>query len=102
MSGEFLPMQLIYQGNSKQFLSRFNFSKEFHVIQTPNHWEKEETSIELLRKIIIPFVQEKHKTLSMPEDQTWLLITDVFKSQWTKGVQDIISKSNGKMKPVPT
>ena len=31
----------------------------------------------------------------------WLLISDVFKGQWTQNVKDLVRESNGKMVPVP-
>ena len=37
MAREFVPIQLIYQGKTKLSQPKFNFPKEFHVTQTPNH-----------------------------------------------------------------
>ena len=32
---------------------------------------------------------------------SWLLVSDVFKGQWTDKVKDLVRKSNGMMVPVP-
>ena len=45
MAGSFLPIQLIYQGQTKLCQTKYNFPNEFHVTQTPNHWADENTSI---------------------------------------------------------
>ena len=65
MAGDFLPIQLIYQGKTKLCQPKFNFPKEFHITQTPNHWANEETSIEMLNQILIPYIESKRKELNL-------------------------------------
>ena len=48
ISGDFLPIQLIYQGKTKLRQPKYQFPKEFHLTQTPNHWANEQTSIDFL------------------------------------------------------
>ena len=81
MDGSFLPIQLIYKGKTSRSQPKYKFPKEFHVTQNPTHWANETTSIELLEKIIIPYVKRTRETLGLPEDHAWLLISDVFKAQ---------------------
>jgi len=100
MSGSFLPIQLIYQGKTPRCQPKFDFPKEFHVTQTANHWADENTSIDMMKKILIPYVAAKRKELGV-SDKPWLLISDVFKGQWTAAVKDVVRESNGKMVPVP-
>lgn len=100
LSGHFLPIQLIYQGKTDRSQPNFEFPKEFHVTQTSNHWADENTSIEMMKKILIPYVKEKRKELKVP-NKPWLLICDVFKGQWTDAVKKVVKASNGKMVAVP-
>ena len=96
MAGEFLPIQLIYQGKTDRSQPKYEFPKEFHVTQTPNHWADENTSIEMIKKILVPYIREKRKELKAPK-KPWLLICDVFKGQWTDAVKKAVKASNGKM-----
>lgn len=102
MDGSFLPIQLIYKGKTSRSQPKYKFPKEFHVTQNPTHWANETTSIELLEKIIIPYVKRTRETLGLPEDHAWLLISDVFKAQWTELVKQTVSDSSGYMVPIPS
>ena len=70
------------------------------MTQNPNHWANEETSLDLLRKIITPYVVRTREELGLSKDHPWLLICDVFKAQWAGSVKDAVRKSFGKMVPV--
>ena len=100
MAGSFLPTQLYYQGKTPRCQPEFNFPKKFHVTQTTNHWADENTSIDMLQKILIPYAEAKRKELGV-SDKPWPLICDVFKGQWTDALKDVVKESNGKMVPVP-
>ena len=73
MAGDFLPPQLIYQGK------KYNFPKEFHLTQTPNHWANEKTSVDFLELVLITYIEKQRKDLNL--SCPWLLISDVFKAQ---------------------
>lgn len=59
LAGEFLPVQLIYQGKTQACLPRFVFPDDWNVTHTPNHWSNEAKMMEYIRTIIIPYVQRK-------------------------------------------
>ena len=99
MAGDFLPPQLIYQGKTSRCQPQHNFPKEFHVTQTNNHWANEQTSLDYLEHVPVPYVNQHRKELS--STSPWLLISDVFKGQWTEPVKEAVRRSNGKMVPVP-
>ena len=101
MSGTFLPMQLIYQGTTNRCHPKYTFPESFDVTHTPNHWSNEETSIDLLQKILAPYLTETREKLGLSADHPWVLIADVFKGQWTDRVQGEVKKLGGKMIPVP-
>ena len=51
MTGKFLPIQLIYEGETPRCLPRFDFPADFNVTFSDNDTEK---SIELFRQVIFP------------------------------------------------
>jgi hypothetical protein len=57
LAGEFLPLQLIYQGKTKASLPPYKFPSDWHVTFTPNHWSNEDTTKESY--ITICTVKEK-------------------------------------------
>ena len=87
MTGELLPLQLIFGGqdkNKKQQKSvpklQSNLSDEvlqqeqFHLTQTKTHWSTLDSMQDYVRKIIVPYVNRcKHK-LNCAESHTLLLI----------------------------
>ena len=43
LTGELLPLQLIYQGKTKKCLPKVKFPKDWLISYTPNHWCNEIT-----------------------------------------------------------
>ena len=43
LSGDLLPIQIIYQRKSSRCLPKFNFPDKWHVTYTANHWANENT-----------------------------------------------------------
>ena len=78
LSGEFLPIQLIYTGTTDLCHPKVNFPTGFDVTHSANHWANEEKYISLLNKIVFPFVQKKRGSLNMANDSKALLIFDEF------------------------
>ena len=58
LSGELLPLQLIYQGETSACLM---FPQDWNVTFTPNHWSNEQKTKEYIEKIILPYVSENRK-----------------------------------------
>jgi len=80
LSGEFLPMQIIYAGKTKQSQPRgFVFPKGFSLSQNPQHWSNERETLKLIDEVINPYVINKRKELKLPPTQKALVIWDVFK-----------------------
>ena len=101
MSGDFLPMQLIYKGKTSRCHPKINFPEGFNITQSENLWSNEEKCKELIRAVLIPYVKQKRNEMQLRKNQEWLLIADVFKGHWTEGVKKIVNESHGKMVPVP-
>ena len=79
LAGEFLPMQVIYQGKTKASLPRnFVFPKGFCFTQNPKHYSNEEETLKLIDSIINPYLVQTRLQLKLPPTQKAILIWDVF------------------------
>ena len=43
LTGDFLPIQFVYQGNTDRCHPKYNFPEDWHIAHSPNHWSTEET-----------------------------------------------------------
>lgn len=77
-AGSFLSTQLIYQGKSKRYLSKFTFLSEFHVIFTANLWSNLEKCKDLFSIINFPHLSVKWKGFGYPKEQHSLIIMATF------------------------
>ena len=55
LSGNFLPMQLIYGGKAVQGLSRFQFPNSFSLSVNKKHYSDTKEPPKFINEIIIPF-----------------------------------------------
>ena len=89
LSGNFLPIQLIYKGTTPRCLpSSVPFPSDWYITYTANHWSNTDTMLEYVNCIIIPYIQSKRKELKLTSDHSALVLFDVFRGQCT---EDIIS-----------
>ena len=97
LSGEFLPMQIIYAGKTKASLPRgFIFPKGFSLSQNPQHWSNETETLKLVDEIINPYV-----ILGLASTQKALVIWDVFKGQMTNVVKQKLELLDMELVAVP-
>ena len=102
LSGEFLPMQVIYQGKTTASQPRgFKFPKGFAISQNPKHYFNEHETLTLIDKVIVPYVERKRKELKLALTQKALLIWDVFKVQKTANVSKKLALLNITIVSVP-
>ena len=102
LSGNFLPMQIIYQGKTIASQPRnFQFPKGFLVSQNPKHYSNETETLNLIDKVIKPYVDLKRKELKLQPTQKALLIWDVFKGQKTDKVLSKLASLNIEVVSVP-
>ena len=102
LSGEILPLQIIYGGKTKANLPRgFAFPTGFCLTQNPKHWSNEAEPIKLIDQVIYPYTVKKQAELHLPETQKALLVWDVFKGQMTAGVKDKLKSLNFELVAVP-
>ena len=69
LMGEFLPLQLIYQGITSACIPCYEFPDYWHVTCTPNHWSNEDKMKEYIEKIIMPYVDPECKEMKVSSDQ---------------------------------
>lgn len=75
-SGKFLPPQVMYAGKTKKCLPHVKFPDKWHVTHTENHWANEETTKDYIELILLPYVKETRKALSLPDNHPALVLFD--------------------------
>ena len=93
LNRDFLPIQLIYGGKTKRSIPAVKFPDEFHVTANPKHYSNEKESLEMMRKIIIPYVEEQRRRLHLSNSHPAVLIIDVFKGQMTDAVKKFLKEN---------
>ena len=83
LHGDFLPMELIYDGKTSQSLPKYRFLKGFCISFSPNHFSNTKESIKFLKEIITPYVVKQRELLKCQVDQKALVIMDVFTGKMT-------------------
>ena len=100
-SGDFLPMQLIYAGETKSCLPKFTFPHSFHVTYTKNHWSNQVKVTEHFEKVIFPFLDQIKERMGYPKEQILLVIMDTFKGQDNDGLRKLCMSDNCEIVIVP-
>lgn len=90
--GDFLPIQVIYQGKTARSHPRFQFPRDWNITHSPKHWSNEETMIEYINEIIIPYVECTRG--SFEDDTPAMVIMDNFKGQITTSVTELLETNN--------
>ena len=72
MTGEFLPLQVIYQGKTPRCHPRFRFPLDWDITHSPRHWSTEETMIQYINNIIVPHVAKTRELIG--DDKPALVI----------------------------
>ena len=101
MTGEFLPIQLTYEGKTKRCLPNFDSPASFNVTFSNNHWPNTEKSKELFEDIIFPYFEKVKVNLKYPKQQLSLIIMNTLKGQDNEAVLELCRKNNCKVIIVP-
>jgi len=92
LTGNFLPIQLIYQGiTTKCQPKHVEFPDDWHITYTANHWANKDTTIAYIENIIIPYVKKERELLGLSDDQS---VLDVFKRQCTSKGLKLVENNN--------
>ena len=93
MDGDFLPVQLVYQGKTEKCLPKVDFPSEWHITCTPNHWCNEKTVLDYVKVILVPYLQKK-KDLGLVPTHPALVLFDEFNGQTTNDVLELLELHN--------
>ena len=78
LSGHYLPIQILYGGNTECCHSKHQFPAEFDIFHNSSHRANEETGICFIKQIIVPYVTKTRELLNAPY-QTGMVLFDVFR-----------------------
>jgi len=67
LTGELLPLQLVYQGKTKQCLPKIKFPDDWLISFTPNHWCNEIKMEAYACKVIALFIHQKRQLIVTSE-----------------------------------
>ena len=70
--GDFLPIQLVYQGKTPRCLPSFQFPSDWHATYSANHWSN--TMTDYFNKIILPYITDKRNQLNLSSNHPALII----------------------------
>ncbi len=54
LTGDFLPLQVIYQGKTNRCHPKYKFPSDWHITHSPKHWSNETTMMATLKKLFFP------------------------------------------------
>ena len=94
MTGDFLPVQLVYQGKTQKCHPVFKYPSDWDITHSPNHWSNESTMKDYIVKILKPYISNKREQLKLPGDHHALVIYDVFKGQCTPAIFKLLEENN--------
>ena len=101
LTGEFLPVQLIYGGDTTKSIPAVSFPSDFVISVNKKHYSNEKEALNMLENIIISYVEQQHVSLNLAFDHPVLIIMDVFKDQMTCAVRELLNENHILLEKVP-
>ena len=101
LSGDFLPLQLVYEGKTTRCLPTYSFPSTWNITYSANHWSNEETMKEYMEMVIFPYIRKIKEDLKLPDEQGALLIFDNFKAQCTSTILTLLDSHNINVALIP-
>ena len=77
LAGDFLPVQLVYKGKTSRCHPQFEFPPGWHITHSPKHWSTEQTMLQYVEHIVVPYVEQAR--LRLGDDKPVLVVMDNFK-----------------------
>ena len=93
LTGEFLPIQLIYGGKTTKSIPAVSFPSGFVISVNKKHYSNEKEALNMLENIMIPYVEQR-VSLNLAFDHPALIIMDVFKGQMTCAVRELLNENH--------
>ncbi|CAC5413807.1 unnamed protein product [Mytilus coruscus] len=97
MSGDLLPQQLIYPGKTDRCLPKgVDFPSTWDVTCTETHWSNEDTMIQFVNNVIVPYVDEIRDSMPLNNSTTQkaIAIFDVFKAHRGERLLDLLKAND--------
>ena len=92
LTGNFLPIELVYKGKTARCHPLIDFPKGWHITHTTNHWCNEDTMIDYIKLVIVSYMNETRKKLTLSPSHTGLVILDEFRGQTTQKVLTLLEE----------
>uniref|UniRef100_A0A1X7VPU5 DDE-1 domain-containing protein n=1 Tax=Amphimedon queenslandica TaxID=400682 RepID=A0A1X7VPU5_AMPQE len=92
-TGEFLPIQLIYEENTPRCHPNFEFPSTWHIKCSPRCWSTEETLLHYIQHIIVQCVEGIRNGIG-DNDKLALVIMDNCKGKTTESVRNMLEDYN--------
>lgn len=92
LTGDFLPMQVVYKGKTERCHPKYTFPIDWSITHSPNHWSTEQTMLEYVADIIVPYVKRQRELLG--EEKSAVVIMDNFTGQITAPVKALLEENN--------
>ena len=93
LQGDFLPVQLIYQGKTSRCHPKFWFPPGCHITHAPKHWSTKQIMVQYVHNIILPYVK-LIRELKQDDSASALVIMDNFKGQVTDAIHMLLEENN--------
>ena len=94
MSGDFLPVQLVYKGTTNLCLPSFKFPDDWDISFSYNHQCNEKTMLDCMYKILFPYCAKKRSKLVLPPDYHALVLFDNFTGQCTEKILTLLDDTS--------
>ena len=92
LTGDFLPLQVIYSAKTSRCHPRFQFPQDWNITHSPNHWSNEQTMIEYISEVIVPYVENVRDLIK--EVKPALVVMDNFKGQINDKVNALLEEND--------
>jgi hypothetical protein len=93
-TGTLLPPQVIYQGKTTKCHPTFKFPSDWDITHSPNHWANEETTLQYVEAILVPYFTAQRAALDLDPTHPGLLLMDVFAAHRTDKVKKLLAHHN--------
>ena len=93
LTGELLPLLLVYQGKTKQRLPKIKFPDDWLISFTPNHWCNKITMEAYVRQVIALFICKKRELLQLGNKQHAMCMYDNFSVHCTRKILQLLDEN---------
>ena len=93
MFGEFLLIQVIYEGKTTRCLHKYAFPKNFDITFSENHWSNTEKVISFFNKVVFSLISKMYPE-GYPNEQMSFVIKETLKGQDNEDVAKLYRENN--------